>query len=168
MADFADAFLPALDQLRGIAGILGFRGTKVTVRVVSWTGARQGLGIQSYIDTVLTVASNNPQNPRVTQVNARDALASGGLYTNQDLKVGPFSPPFLATALIKAGGIGHDIINPLQPTAGSSYKEIHFKVEGKGFQFPVWFERIEDEAIPTLHRFLFLRRSGNQQPGGVP
>ena len=169
MADFVTSFKPALDQLRGIAGILGYRETSVTIRVVTWTGKAPGQGTSSYIDTPIKVASGL-YNPRVTQITERDAIASGGLYSNQDMKVGPFTPPFDATAFIAAGGVSMDTINPPQTKpVGSGVKEIHYKLEGKGFgDIGMWFERVGDETVPPTRRFLYLRRSGIQQPGGAP
>lgn len=169
MATLVDALNPALDQLRGIPGILGYRQTSVTVRIVTWTGSKPGLGTVSYVDTPIKVGGGL-YNPRVTQVTERDAIASGGMYSNQDLKVGPFTPPFLATFFIAAGGVSHEVIDPLQTNPiGTGVKEIFFAVAGKGFLGEkAWFERVGDEAIPSTRRYLYLRRTGKQQPGGAP
>jgi hypothetical protein len=165
----AQGLLPLLDQVRGISGILGFRPTTVTIRVVTWTG-RPGVGTSSYVDTPLQVmtATSTPQNPRVVPITNKDILASGGLYTEEDVKVGPLTPQFAASAGLAGGGYAPSAINPPQGTAGASYKEIHFKLAGGGYQFPVWFERIGDSVISTTRYFLVLRRAGNQQPGGAP
>lgn len=170
MPTLAQALLPVLDLVRGISGILGFRPTSVTVRVVSWTGSAPGRGSSSFVDTPLYVATDtsSPQNPRVVQMSDQDVFASGGLYTNQDVKVGPLTPAFPASAVLPGGGYNPSSLNPPQPTAGSVYQEIHVKLAGGGFQFPVWFQRIGDEVISATRYFVVLRRSANQQPGGAP
>ena len=170
MPTLAKSLLPVLDLVRGISGILGFRPTSITVRVVTWTGSRPGLGTSSYVDTPLWVATDtsSPQNPRVVPVTNKDILASGGLYTNEDVKVGPLTPSFPASAVLPGGGYTPGQINPPQPTAGSAYQEIHFKLAGGGYQSPMWFQRIGDSVISATRYFVVLRRSGNQQPGGAP
>jgi hypothetical protein len=163
----ASALLPVVDTVRGIPGILGFHGTTVTARLVTWLGTRPGVGECTIVDTPLLVMSNT-QNPRVRQLSDKDALASGGIYTNQDIRVGPVTPPFEANEFVAEGGVEHATIDPPMIAAGTGAKQIFFKLAGRGFQFPVWFVRVGDETVPPLRRFLTLRRAGNQLPGGVP
>jgi hypothetical protein len=168
MADFLDSFLPALDQLRGVAGILGYRQIAVTVRVVTWTGNIPGKGTSSFVDTPITVMSG-AQNPRVTQVTERDVIASGGLYSTQDVKVGPFTPPFGATFFIAAGGVSQTTTDPSQTVpASSGFKEIHYALTGKGYPNKAWFERVGSDNVSPTRWIVYLRKSGIQQPGGAP
>jgi hypothetical protein len=167
MGNLRDGLLPVLDTVRGVAGILGLRNTAVTVRVVSWTGARQGLGTSSFVDTKLLVKGQT-QNPRVKQLTARDVFASGGVYSTQDVRVGPLTPSFPLSAFVAAGGVALGTVNPPPPTAGSVYQEIFWKVEGGGFLVPRWFVLFGDDLVSPTRYFVVLRRCGNQQPGGAP
>ena len=165
----AQGILPMLDALRGLRGELGFALISVTVRVVTWPGNAPGQGgAATIVNTPLYVATatGSPQNPRVVQMKDHDALASGGLYTNQMVKVGPLTPAFAASIANLAGGYAASAINP--PTSTTGCQEIFFKLAGAGFQFPVWFKRVGDEVERATRYFIVLERSGDQNPGGVP
>lgn len=180
----ATSTLPALDQLRGLRGQLGYAPIAVTVRVVTTAAGAPGQGgPPTIVDTPLYVATSTPtgeggvdndapvtfgpQNPRVVQVSDRDALASNGLYTNQEMKVGPLTPEFMATLAWESGGVAASTLDPpVAPGAGS--KEIFFKLSGGGYQQPVWFKRIGDSVEHSTRYFVILKRSGNQNPGGIP
>jgi hypothetical protein len=168
--NLAQGTLSMLDALRGLRGILGYSPISVTVRVVTSSGGAPGQGaIVSVVDTPLLVmtATNTPQNPRVIQVRERDALASGGIYSNQAMKVGPLTPAFMASIVGPAGGFPASTLNPPVAPDGS-VAEVHFKLSGAGFQFPVWFKRVADEVEHATRYFVILERSGFQNPGGVP
>ncbi|HEY2516955.1 MAG TPA: hypothetical protein VGI39_39055 [Polyangiaceae bacterium] len=162
----AQGLLPLLDSVRGISGALGFRPISVTIRVISWPGAPSRGAPTSLVDTPLLVGWAT-QNPRVLQLTDRDVIASGGLYTTQDFKVGPLTPAFAASPGIPSGGYLPSQLDPPVGGVGAT-KEILFKLTGGGFQFPVWFERKGDQVASATRYFLVLRRSANQKPGGQP
>lgn len=147
----ATAILPALDGIRGIPGILGLNPFTVTIRVRTWTGVRVGLGTKTDTDTVLTVGcacANGLQPVRVKQLSAKDVVASGGLYTDKDYKVGPLTPTYVT------GGVADSTINP---PMNANPTEVLFKMTGPGLPAAgQWFQRIRDEET-ALHKYVFLR-----------
>lgn len=172
--NLAQGTLAMLDALRGLRGILGYAPISVTVRVITSTGGAPGQGgAPTVVDTPLLVATATgeqafpPQNPKVVQVKERDALASGGIYSNQAMKVGPLTPAFAAWVAGPAGGVAASTLNPPPAITGST-SEIFFKLAGAGFQLPVWFKRVADEVEHATRYFLILERSGVQNPGGIP
>lgn len=152
---FATTILPALDFIRGIRGQLGLNPFTVTVRVRTWNGARVGLGTKTDTDTVLKVGcacSAGLQPVTVKQLSAKDIVSSGGLYTDNDYRVGPLTPDYNTGG--RTGGITDTTINPI-PT--DSPTEVYFKMTGPGL--PVagqWFKRIRDEET-ALHKYVVIR-----------
>src|SRR5579875_666951 len=117
MPTLGSSILPALDAIRAIGGKLGLRPFTVTARLRVWSGERPGVGAYTDTDTVLTnmAADGTKQPVMVKQVSRRDAIASGGLYTDRDLRVGPITPPFPAALGFLAGGFDDTTADP-QPT----------------------------------------------------
>lgn len=151
MSTFASDLLPDLDDIRGIADELGLRPFTVTVRVRTWSGSRPGVGTKTDVDTVLTVAGGT-QHPKVKQISAHDVVASGGLYTTADWRIGPMTPPFVG------GGVTYGTIDPATTTTA---REVGYKIEGGMFPSGgAWFERISDENDSALHSFVVVRKSG--------
>ncbi len=109
--------LEALDDIRSIGGELGLRPWSCTVRVRTWTGARVGLGDRTDVDTpIVNMASNGVAQPvYVKQLSRKEIIASGGLYTDRDWKVGPITPPYPSILRVPAGGFDDTTIDP-QPT----------------------------------------------------
>lgn len=142
---FASDLRPALDAARGIAGGLGLHTFTVSVRVRTWSGARVGVGNATTTDTALTVSG---QAPKVVPVSPRDAVASGGLYTSQDLRVGPLTPGLTAYATIN-------------PATSASPTEVLFVVTGPGTSASGdLYERVGEETGSALHYHLILRSKG--------
>lgn len=160
-----DDFLAAIDEIRGIPDeAIGVRPISVTVRVVQWDGGRVGLGNPTVTDSPLLVG-NGQWDPHVTQISARDALASGGKYTNQDVRVGPMTPAYAATLGVSSGGVASSTIDPPVQSASA---EVYFKLAGDGYQGAQWFTRIGDELVSSTKYFLILRKAGVSNPGNVP
>lgn len=156
---FASDILPDLDVVRGIAGDLGLHPFAVYLRVNTWSGdgtdLRPGLGTLTSTTTRLFVDGN--QNPKVKNLSNEDAMLSAGQYSNQDIRVGPLTPPFLA------GGVAYSSLDP-DVAAGT---EFFFKIVGPGQPATgEWFKRIRDEADSALHIYVILRSLGSTPPGG--
>lgn len=148
---FASDIRDSLDAIRGIPGEMGLRPHSVTVRVTTWSGARVGLGTATTTSTALYVGAG-AQNPKVRQLSQRDVIASGGKYTDQDLRVGPVTPSYTG------GGVAHAT---LDPSTSSSPTEVRFLVEGPGFPSAgALCERVGDETDSALHYYLILRQTG--------
>ena len=150
--------LPALDTVRAVAGLLGMRVFAVTVRKRVWTGERPGVGTKTDTDIAVTNAGALPATPvRVQYVSAREIVASGGLYQDRDLRVGPITPTFAATLGIPAGGFDG---STLDPATTSSATELFWKVTGPGMPTGgIWCSLIDARAT-SMHYSLVLRAGG--------
>jgi len=159
---FRDAILPALDQVRSIGGLLGLRRFVVTVHVRTWSGERPGVGTTIDRSVILTnqgpgAATTAPV--QVNQLSAKDIIASGGLYRDRDMKVGPMTPTYAATNSLNAGGFDDSTLDV--PTT-SSPTEIFWNITGDGMPAGgVWCDKIGEEAT-ALHYYVILRATGRQ------
>jgi hypothetical protein len=135
---FASDLLPELDAIRAIPCDLGLRDGTVTMVVRAWSGARVGLGTATTAEIQVLVAG---QNPRITRIDVREAIASGGQYHAGDFRIGPVTPEFAG------GGVGREV---LQPAVGSSPTEVFWIVTDNGLPA----EGIVCEKIAEEHREL--------------
>ncbi len=163
MATYQSTILPALDAVRAIGGLLGLRVFTVTVRIRTWAGPRVGLGGCFDRDVPLTVqaANGTKQNVHVRQVSRREAIASGGKYTDRDLRVGPITPPYAAAFGLSAGGFSDTTLD-IQPAPQPT--EIFWIVASPSGSFGVppggaFFDKIGEEAT-SLHTVVILRQTG--------
>ena len=143
----------ASDQVRAIPGILGLRPYQVSVRKRTWTGERVGLGTKTDADGYLTVADG--YSPRVKQLTQKDIVASGGLYSDQDLEI-----TITASYDVVCGTGGYDpsFFDPL-PT--SSPIEIYFKVYGPGLpSIGAWYKKISQRLDSATTYKIIIRKTG--------
>ena len=148
-----DALLPAIDALRGIPATLGLRLYSVQVMYQTWSGSRVGMGTRtnSAFQT-LKVATGTAQ-VAVHQVSQRDIIASGNLYTDQDLKVGPITPPYTGSTK------DDDQISIFDPPS-SPPTEVWFFVTGPGYSSGAWFKKVGDDVSRPFSYFIYLRKTG--------
>ena len=152
----ATALLPALDTIRSIRGQLGLNPFTVTVLMRQWSGERPGVG--SSLDTT-TVLQNAGQPVMVKQLSARDIVASGGLYRDRDMRVGPMTPSYAATFVQPAGGYTDATLDP-PVVQGIGGTEIFWLVSGPGMPAGgVYCEKVGEEAT-ALHFSVILRATG--------
>lgn len=145
------------DRLRGVLpNAFGVREYDVLMRVNTWSGPLAGQGIKSTTETPLLV---NGQRCKVEQVSQRDIIASAGLYQDQDVKIGPLTPPF--TNLDGSpGGVDRAII---ETPLGGAGVEVLFKITGPAYPTGAWFERVRAELMKgNYHWTLVLRKLGVQ------
>ena len=151
-----DSLLPALDQIRAIAGVMGLRPYVVKRRQRIWSGERPGVG--SFVDSDITL-TNTMTGPggaivspvRVKRLSSKDVIASGGLYTDHDYRVGPMTP------LYAGGGFGPDDVDP--PTSASA-TEIMWWMSGPDIvDGGSWFKKVSEEGT-ALHYYVTLRQTG--------
>lgn len=146
---FRTDILEAVEDVRSVPGELDIRQYRVFVSVQTWSGARPGLGTATTTETELLV-SGHP--PRVKPMTTKDVVASGGLYTASDLKVGPFTPPNAK------GGTDPSIYNP---NTSNSPTAITFRVSGPGLPSAgIRCERINDDTYGNFSHYLILRQTG--------
>ena len=161
---FASDLLADLDEIRAIPDELGLRPFDVVVRVVSWSGRHVGGGVSGYVDTPFLTGGG--RRPKVKQVSERDIVASGGVYHEQDLKVGPLTPAYSASASAVGGGVSYDAIDP---PVGPFKTEIYYRVSGGSMPSGgVWFDKVTETTDKAMNVYFVLRRSANRQPGGAP
>jgi hypothetical protein len=159
MGDFASELQGDLDEIRGIPGELGLRSRSVTLLVRTWTGAQPGFGTLTDTRTVLTNNSypGQAQNPRIREISNREIIASGGLYRDRDIKIGPLTPSYVADLMRPAGGVTDANVDPpvtVSPT------ETFWLVAGPTMPAGgAWCEKIEEE-YGAFHYFVVVRATG--------
>jgi hypothetical protein len=89
----------------------------------------------------------------VRQLTQRDVIASGGLYTTQDLEI-TLTPAF-STAVL-TGGLS---VLSLDPATTSHPQEIFFKVTGPGYPSGAWFKKIGQNFSEALTYKITLRKT---------
>lgn len=164
MSNFRSVILGPLDIVRGVGGLLGLRVFTVTIVVRTWSGDRVGLG-QS-MDTPRTALTNKLPNGvdttpvRVRQLSRREIIASGGLYSDRDVRVGPITPPYPAGLFGSAGGFDESTVDPAQ-TASYVPTEVFWNVVGPGWPTGTggWADKIGEETT-ALHTYAILRANG--------
>lgn len=162
MTKLRDSLLPVFDLVaRGIPNILGLRQYDVALRIVSWTGARPGLGTKTVTDYPVTVNQNQPGNnrPKVTLVSTREVIASGGLYTDGDYRIGPLTPQYTTIDGYTYGTLPDDI----EQLVRTNPQEIYFNMMGPGMSDPIggdWFKLVEANFSKNFGYTLVIRKAG--------
>lgn len=156
MADFRTTFLPALDRFRNIpASPFGLRLHNVQVLTRTWSGARAGVGTKTDSASLSLRVDLGIGPVKVRNVTQRDIIASGGLYTDQDVIVGPITPPYTGSSS------DNDAIAVFDPPVGSSPTEVFFRITGPGYTGSGdWFEKIQTRVDKPFRYELVLRKTG--------
>lgn len=149
-----DGLLPALDIVRGIPGQLGLRLFTVTVYIRRWSGERPGVGTVTEQSFELRV-SKGGQPVKVRTLTTREVVASGGLYRDLDIEVGPLTPPYPGS---DADESAIDIFDPDLDT--NTAVEMYFKVTGPRTTDLGWYKKIEQRTDRPLRYMLVLRKTG--------
>lgn len=149
-----DAYLPILDLYRGaLDSVWGLRRFNVYVRVNTWTpGALPGSqgATKDPVETPLLCYGNG--RPKVEQVSQATIIASGGLYEDRDLRIGPLTPAYSI-----ASGIDPAVFDPV----GASNVEILFRLYGPGLpQAGAWYRKVGQEITANFHYSLVVRATG--------
>ena len=137
-----DDLLPVVDQVRGIPGALGIRGTSVRVLRRTWSGGRRGSGTASDA-TVADLAAKY----KVRLVTMREIASSGGKFEAGDVRVGPITPS-------DGGSVGYTP-EELAPTGGSGDEIVH-QLTG---ELAGEYRLVATDFAAALHYTLTLRRT---------
>lgn len=107
-----DDVLPILDEWRGrLDSDFGLRRFDLMLYIREWpAGTIPGAHGVSPRESATAITVGDGRRPKVVQLSAREIAASGGLYQDRDLRVGPFTPPF------DGGGADPDWFRP--PVSG--------------------------------------------------
>jgi len=152
-SNLRDSLLPALDVIRGIPGQLGMRLYTVTVVQRTWSGVRAGIGNSTDLTSGVKIDLGIYQT-KVTQLTQKDVIASGGFYSDQDLKVGPITPPYQGSAA------DNDAITIFDPLPSSLPVEIFFNIVGPGMPSGgAWCRKIAQDVTKNLHYTFTVRRT---------
>jgi len=114
-----DRLLPVADRIRSIAGPtklsgndgLDVRPNSLTITVRTWPGRLGDTTAGEYSDASTTLAPV----PRIRSLTSREVAASGGLYEQGDLLVGPITPAYTNTDA-STGGYSETDLAPVQST----------------------------------------------------
>lgn len=149
---FRTALLAGINAVRGaVPRALDLRQHTVTVRTRTWSDGEIGVGTATNADTTLTTG-DGVTCPRVVQVSSKDVIASNGILSDQDLKIGPITPGYVDASVV-------------DPATTSTGREVFFKVTGPGLPSGgLWFKRIQDDAVRNFSFWIFLRSLGTQEP----
>lgn len=147
MTTFRDDLLDVVEDVREIPGDLGLRLFSVEVFKRIYSGERVGVGTAYDVTKVLLVASFKP---KVVQVTSRDIIASGGLYQEQDLRVGPLTPTKIN-------------VPDFDPPTGSQPLELLFRITGPGYEAGAWFKKI-NMLTTRPFRYEFVVRATAERP----
>jgi hypothetical protein len=145
--------LSILDYHRGAMDtVYGLRQYSVTVRVSTWSPGllpgSQG-ATKAPVDTPLLCYGNG--RPKVEQVSQSTIIASGGLYQDQDLRIGPLTPAYSI-----ASGIAPAVFDP----AATSNVEVLFKIVGPGLPAAgAWYKKVGQEVTGNNFRYSIIVRA---------
>lgn len=92
-----NAVLPILDVWRGrLDTVFGLRRYDVALLMREWpAGTIPGAHGVSPTETTIPLLVGGGR-PRIEQISTREIAASGGLYQDRDIRIGPFTPPFMS------------------------------------------------------------------------
>jgi hypothetical protein len=149
------SLLPLIDSIRGLPALMGFRPHILTVRVQQWTSAqRPGPGAHADTNTGIKV-DLSIGNVKVRNVTQRDIVASGGIFTDQDVVVGPFTPPYPGSFK------DNDAIAVFDPPVSATPTTVLYNIQGPGYSATGdWFKKIYQRVDQPLHYTLWLRKTG--------
>lgn len=151
MAGFS-VILPALDAIRSLGSVFGVRSYQVYITVTSWTGERAGIGTKASTTTqiVNTDLSGTAWPVQVVELSRKEVILSGGQFSDQMLKVGPFTPNYTG------GGFTDGVVDPVT-NAGTT--EVNWLVTGRGLPpSGAYFDKVGEEAT-AFHYYVTLKRS---------
>jgi hypothetical protein len=151
------SLLPAVDLIRGIPGQLGLRLFTVVVLQRVWLGQRVGIGATVDSPSSIKVALGTFPT-KVSMLSTRDVVSSNGLYTDQDLIVGPITPPYTGSTA------DNNAIALFDPPVGANLAEIFFNIVGPGYPAAgAWFKKISQNVTRSF-RYSFICRKTAEIP----
>jgi len=153
MTTLRDALLPVVDRVRGIPGLLGLRLFVPTILVRVWSGQRVGLGTNT--DTSFSLKTSLGLFPIKARVlSEKQIVASNGVYQDQDVELGPITPPYTGSTL------DNDAISVFDPVPGTSPTEVFFNLTGPGYPGGgAWFKKVGQRTDRNFRYMLVVRKT---------
>jgi hypothetical protein len=158
VATIRDSLLPLVDKLRGLPVIFGLRPHIVVALTRVWSGERPGVG--SFTDSTFGLKVGLAIGfAKARNVSQREVIASGGLFTDQDMVVGPITPPYPTSA------VDNDAIALFNPATSGSPTEVFFNIQGPGYSVGGdWFKKIAQRTDQSFRYMIWLRKTGEVFP----
>jgi len=160
--NFRNALLPAIDTIRGIPNLFGMRLYGASVLVRTWLGvapgARPGMpGATSFYDTVTAVKLAQGAAPMtVRQVTQQEVIASGGLFQDLDMRLGPITPPYTGSY---ADNDQISVLDP--PVVPGTAQEIFYLLTGPDLGANgAYFKLIKLDVSKPFSYFAVVRKAG--------
>lgn len=150
---FVSGFKPTLDAIRtGIPSTYGLRGVSLTVRTIHFEGDYLTGGQEVVTDKVIGSPTGDRYKVRV--VSTKDVVASGGIYQQGSIRVGPITPPypgggFTAADLIPPSAPGQTVLYGLTDSAGQMQ----------------WCQMASSDTMNDLHWYIVLNPTGTTPDG---
>lgn len=152
MTCLSEQLKAALDAVRAIPDQLGLRPYTVSIRVRTWSGERAGLGTKTDADGYIVVGDG--YRPSVREISSQDIIASGGLYTQEDLKI------TVTPAYVGACGIGGHLVSDFEPDVNANPTEIFFNIKGPGHPANgSWYKKISQNVDSVLTYTFIIRKT---------
>jgi hypothetical protein len=145
-----DTYLSVLDGHRGrLTSVWDLRRYVVEQVSQTWTGDLPGEGTTTGpVYTPITVGDGG--RPKVAQLSQQDVIASGGLYQDQDLRIGPLTPPI-------AGGGGTEI-TALDPASAGPAATVMFRITGPGCEGGALYRKVGQDVSANFRYSIIVRR----------
>lgn len=149
---FVDRFRPRLDRIRtNIPSRIGVRSATLVVRTTQFLGDFLTGGESVSEDK--TIAGPNGGRYKVRIVSTKDVVASGGLFQQGAMRVGPITPPYPGGPWTK-----DDLIPPSH--AG---REVIYGITDQTGQTQ-WCKMASNDTVHDLHWFIILNPLGVDPP----
>jgi hypothetical protein len=114
----------------------------------TWTGELPGEGTTTGpVYTPITVGDG--ARPKVAQLSQRDVIASGGLYQDQDLRIGPLTPPFTG---------GGTAITTFDPASVGPAATVMFRITGPGCEGGALYRKVGQDVAGNFRYSIIVRR----------
>ena len=150
-----DELLPVVSELRLLPTLFGLRLYQVFVRVTIRDASPSVIfdvpGAGTSTMTEVELVEPNGARPKVHFVDEKDIVASGGLYTDEDLIIDLITPEYVA------GGVS---INLLEPTEESTATQITYRVSGIGIEAGQLFRKLSTHTHKAFTYSIVLRKIG--------
>lgn len=147
-----DTYLALLDGYRGrLNSDWDLRRYDVEHVSTTWAGGLPGDGAASS-PVVTPIVVDGDKRPKVAQLSQKDILASGGLYQDQDLRIGPLTPPILG-----GGGLPITVFDPA-PVGPST--TVMFRITGPGCEGGVMYRKVGQDVTGNFRYSIIVRRMG--------
>ena len=125
----------------------------VIMRVTTYEGEQIGEGNSTFEDVPVVI--KGLYRPKVKNLTTQDIINSGNVFSDLDIRVGPFTPPFTYAD----GTEGGNKISDFDPTYDTDKNlEIRYRVTGPGLENGGWFKKLKLEADGNFGYYLILRK----------